>query len=196
MTKQKLRDEVIAEAWRRLEADSLGAAELRSVRDALSQEFGEVATPSPAAIARTLAEQGVSLRHAEILNVDTMWRTRRLNELFSAGELNFESIDNSVASMEKLDDLLAHFNSEGDDAGQANLRELAVELKAELQSMANARIELGLGHQVAAEVAEWLTIWLQTPHIFADWLEIRRTSEPFRQKFGASTDCADYTDQR
>jgi hypothetical protein len=194
MTKARLRDEVIVEAWRQLEAESLGAVELESVRRVLAKEFGERATPTPAAIARTLAEHGVRLRHAEFLSVDVIWRARRINELFSAGELDFASIESSIESMEKLDDLLIHFNSEGDETGQASLRELAIELKTELQLVAKARINLGLQRQIAAEVVDWLTIWLQTPHLFADWLEIRRNSKAFRQKFGLSTDSADSTD--
>ena len=190
----KLRAELIIEAWRQLEADSLGAAELESIRFALAREFGEGATPSPAAIARTLAEHGVCLRHAEVLSVDTRWRTRRSNELFGPDELNFESIESAIDSMEKLDELLVHFNSEGDVTGQASLRQLGIDLKSDLQSLAKARIKLGMEQQVAAEVTEWLTIWLQTPHIFTDWLAIRRTSESFRRKFEPSTDCTDYTE--
>jgi hypothetical protein len=183
----KLRAESIIEAWRQLEADSLGSLELESIRFALAREFGEGATPSPAVIARTLAEYGVRLRHAEVLSVDTRWRTRRFNELFGPDELNFESIKSALDSMEKLDELLIHFNSEGDLGGQASLRQFAVDLKSELQSVAQARIKLGMEQEVAAEVGEWLTIWLQTPHIFTDWLEIRRRSESFRQKFESST---------
>ena len=188
MSKAKLRDELILDAWLQREADSLGAAELQSIRQALTNEIGEGATPSPATIARTLAEHGVRLRHAEILSVDTTWRKQRLDELFAPGELNFESIESSVESMQKLDDLLVHFNSEGDLTGESSLRELALALKTELQLVAKARMKLGLEQQIAAEVAEWLTIWHQTPHIFFDWLEIRRGSEPFRQKFESSTD--------
>jgi hypothetical protein len=188
VSKAKLRDELILEVWRQLEADSLGAVELQSIRRSLASEIGEAATPSPAIIARNLAEHGVRLRHAEILSVDTTWRTQRLNELFAPGELNFESIESSVESMGKLDDLLVHFNSEGDLAGQSSLRDLAVALKTELQLVAKARLKLGPEQQIAAEVAEWLTIWHQTPQIFSDWLEIRRTSEPFRRKFEPSTD--------
>ena len=188
MTKGRLRDELVVEAWHQLNADALGAVELESIRNTLSAEFTERATPSPAAIARILAEQGIRLRHAEVLSADTRWRTLRLNELFAPGELDFQSIESSVESIQRLDDLLVHFNSEGDETGEAYLREFVLTVKAELESTAKARIRLGTLKEVAVEVVEWLTIWLQTPHIFADWLEIRRTSESFRRKFESSTD--------
>jgi hypothetical protein len=35
-----------------------------------------------------------------------------------------------------------------------------------------------------AEIAEWLKVWIQTPSLFADWLELRRRSPDFQKKFG------------
>jgi len=37
---------------------------------------------------------------------------------------------------------------------------------------------------IAAEVAQWLTVWLQNPQIFTDWLALRRESAEFRERFG------------
>jgi hypothetical protein len=34
-----------------------------------------------------------------------------------------------------------------------------------------------------AEIAEWLKVWIQTPGLFADWLELRRRSPEFKKKF-------------
>ena len=33
------------------------------------------------------------------------------------------------------------------------------------------------------EIAQWFTIWLQTPELFFDWLALRKQSEDFRQRF-------------
>jgi len=184
VTRTKLRDDLVLEKWQQIDAQSLGAIELQTIRRELVKEVGERATPSPAALARILADRGVSLRPAEVLAADTTWRNRKLNELFAAGELEFGSIQSSVESLERIDDLLIHFDSEADEAGRAALRELVIELKEELLSISTARIQLGREQAIAAEVVEWLTIWLQTPHIFTDWLAMRRSSEGFRRKFG------------
>jgi hypothetical protein len=34
-----------------------------------------------------------------------------------------------------------------------------------------------------AEVAEWFAVWLQTPNLFEDWVELRRRSAQFRELF-------------
>lgn len=182
--KSRIRDEVIVEAWQSLDTNWLGSAELEAVQRLLEKEFGENATPSPASIARTLAEHGANLRHAEILSLDTSWRKRRLAELFSADELDFRSIETAFESMARLDDLQIHLNSEGDETGLARLQDLVLKLKNELRLVAKTRLPVGDVRQVAAEVVEWLTIWLQTPHIFPNWLELRKNSAEFRSKFG------------
>jgi len=35
-----------------------------------------------------------------------------------------------------------------------------------------------------AEIAEWFTIWLQSPEIFENWIEIRKNSKDFQTTFG------------
>jgi hypothetical protein len=34
------------------------------------------------------------------------------------------------------------------------------------------------------EIATWFGIWLETPELFFDWLELRKASEEFRRLFG------------
>jgi hypothetical protein len=34
------------------------------------------------------------------------------------------------------------------------------------------------------EIAEWFRIWLETPDAFFDWLEVRKASPEFSEKFG------------
>jgi hypothetical protein len=34
------------------------------------------------------------------------------------------------------------------------------------------------------EIAEWFRIWLETPDAFFDWLEVRKASAEFSEKFG------------
>ncbi len=31
---------------------------------------------------------------------------------------------------------------------------------------------------------EWFSIWLKTPEAFFDWLEVRKQSPDYRQRFG------------
>jgi hypothetical protein len=33
-------------------------------------------------------------------------------------------------------------------------------------------------------MAEWLTLWLQSPEIFDNWVRLRRNSAEFKKRFG------------
>jgi hypothetical protein len=37
------------------------------------------------------------------------------------------------------------------------------------------------------EIIEWFKIWIQTPNLFANWIELRKRSAEFRRKFGGET---------
>ena len=38
--------------------------------------------------------------------------------------------------------------------------------------------------QEKQEIARWFQVWLETPDLFAAWLELRKSSEEFRSIFG------------
>jgi hypothetical protein len=48
------------------------------------------------------------------------------------------------------------------------------QLKSELELMPTS---------LGQELAQWLTIWLQNPQIFAEWLDLRRATKEFRARF-------------
>ncbi|MBZ5564748.1 MAG: hypothetical protein LAP13_20295, partial [Acidobacteriia bacterium] len=39
--------------------------------------------------------------------------------------------------------------------------------------------------QEKLDIAHWFHVWLETPDLFFDWLELRKASEDFRKLFGA-----------
>lgn len=178
----RIREQVVIESWRRLNAESLGAVELEAILRELADGFGESVTLSPALIARVLAEDGARLRHSEILNFHTQWCKRRLTELFSPGELDFSSLPVAFDSMQKIEELREQFERDDDRVGLNRLRELILGLKEDFQSTAKAKVDVGKARSVAEEVAQWLTVWLQNPQIFLDWLELRRNTAEFLEK--------------
>jgi hypothetical protein len=164
-------DQFIVDWWAENGNEAAGAAELDQVQQALAERFGAQGHESPAAIARTLAENGVRLKHPEILAADVRWREQ--GSLFSPEELTFTNIDEAIVFAEKLGGLLPG----------AEVRSLVLQLKSELEWVAKSmRIPLP-DRLVALEVAHWLTIWLQNPAIFPDWLVLRRESAEFRERF-------------
>jgi hypothetical protein len=126
---------------------------------------------SPASVARTLADRGAPLVHPDFLNDDVRWRSPRL---FTAEELNFDSIAAAVAWMEKL----------AARPDNQILRPAVLSLKRELELIVASVRTNERDRRLAEEVGQWLTIWLQNPEIFLDWFALRQNAADFRQRFG------------
>lgn len=167
--------ELIVQYWTQLEDDSAGASELKRISDALHERFGASAM-GPAAIARVLADEGVRLRHPEILDADALWREQGSCPILPQP---FETIDDAfiaVGNIECLSLLPDH---------SKRLKTAVLTLRDELALIAKSPIASAQAREVAAELAEWLRIWLQNPAIFEDWLSLRQKSPEFVQKFSS-----------
>ena len=177
--KQLTKSELILDTWESLNRSSAGADELLLIQAKLEKAFGRIAVESPATIARTLADAGVSLSHPGVLEADSAWRKGRINRLFRPEDLSWDSVDESLRSIAKLESLRQQLVSEADEENVKSLAEYARELKRRLS---RPRADSSI---LAAEVIQWLTIWLQTPDILTDWLALRRKSHDFARKFGS-----------
>lgn len=126
----------------------------------------------PAAIARTEADHGAQLVHPDVLDTDVRWRSARL---FTAEELNFDTPAAAIAWMEQ-------FSRRPD---RAELRQAVLNLKLELELVQASKRTGEKDRKLAAEIHQWLTIWLQNPQIFDDWFALRRKTAEFLQIFGS-----------
>jgi len=161
---------LIVEVWERTGRDVVGAGELSLIQDALVQRFGSVS--SPASIARVLADHGARLGHPEILQADSRWREQQ--HLFTSDDLAFDTIDAARAFIEKLQKL---------QQTQA-LRQSVQQIKQELDLLVKVPNLPENRRAVAREAARWLTVWLQNPTIFTEWLDLRRSTVEFQELFG------------
>jgi hypothetical protein len=162
----------IVEVWEQTGQETVDAATLDHVQSALAERFGS--EMSPASIARVLADHGARLGHPEVIQADVRWRETRRFALFTAEDLEVGTVDSANALVEKIERLRVEFAEE--ETGLEQLRQSVRELKYELERR---------GDLLAAEVAQWLGVWLQDPRIFGDWLELRRATTEFRERFGA-----------
>jgi len=63
------------------------------------------------------------------------------------------------------------------------LREIVLAARKDLLFKARSKIiERDVLEQLQ-EAAQWLAVWLQSPELFSDWLDLRRRSPDFRKKF-------------
>ena len=166
----RTKEQFILDMWEGLGKEVVGASELDLIEGAVVERFGSAI--SPASIARVLADQGARLGHPEILQADARWREKQ--SLFTAEDLEFSNIEAALKLIKTVEQLWQ--GVEDDAAMRERLRQAVRSLKTELDSFASSK-------PLATEVSQWLTVWLQTPQIFAEWLDLRQNTAEFRERF-------------
>lgn len=174
--------EMVIAVWRDLGEPAVNAAVLRKIQEALRQAFDGRAAISPAAIARILADAEAELHHPEVIECDSEWRASQIEReaknfetfsAFTAGEpLRLKQAEGLMKRLEKLR------HESADDA-----RILAIEGRQMALARAKSESVLEGLREEQLEIAEWIRIWLETPSVFSQWLELRKSSPDFRKKF-------------
>lgn len=102
------------------------------------------------------------------------------------GKLKFSTFHEAEVSLRELDAAFHAYEAAGDRAGAAWVRSILLKGRIRAEGLAvSPRVRQEKRRQ-KAEIARWFSVWLQTPKIFFDWLEIRKNSDGFRSAFGAA----------
>ena len=189
-SKPQTKRELIIAAWDELGRPGVGEQQLREVQKAIRLSFGAGAVDSPASIARVLADEGAELRHPEVIEFDARWREAKIksdSRKFGGLEVVVDarplSLKQAEALIKKLERIRNEAERAADKAAGQRARKLAIDARDNAQSLAKSRMLDQLTRSEQAEIAEWLTVWIQTPKLFTEWLELRRRSEEFQKKF-------------
>ena len=183
--KSRTKHDLMIEVWEHLDCETVGASELEAIAEAVRGRFGEGAEESPAIVARLLADEGAELRHAEVLEMDTRYRSQDPYEAMFRNVLKFSTFAQAAASIKNLENLRRQFARKKDAAGLRRVNETAMKGKQRAQMISRNRNVDERKRAEKAEIAEWFTVWLQQPEIFTDWLELRQRSKDFRERFKA-----------
>jgi hypothetical protein len=187
----RMKREQIVAVWNRLGRSSIGESELREIQRSIVTQFGPGTEESPAAIARVLADEGAELRHPEVIELDARWREAKiesetarfkgLEDLLTGKPLRLKKAEALIKRLEKLRN-----NSEGtgDQTTLKQVRNMVVNARQIAESLAKDLTLDQIERAEQTELAEWLKVWIQTPNLFEDWLDLRRRSPDFRKKFG------------
>ena len=190
--KARTKRDLIIEVWEMLDCESVGARELEAVVEVVRERFGEGAVESPASLARLLADEGAELRHAEVLEMDARWRTADPYEPMFRNVLKFSTFEEAAASIKRLDNLRRQFERKGDREGLRRVRDTVLKGKQRAQMIARNQSVNERKRAEKGEMAEWFTVWLNQPEIFADWLALRQRSPDFRARFEAHAEDGDH----
>jgi len=177
---------VIVKVWLELGKPSVDGGLLKTIQARLAAAFGNSETAGPATIARVLADEGAELKHPEIIETDAEWRqarmetsTKQLETLPSAQVLTLETAEKFI---DELEQLRKQYELNRDRQALA-LRTIGAESRRLAEAIARNGSATQAVRVEQTEIAEWLKVWLQTPALFKDWLELRRRSDEFRTRF-------------
>ena len=182
--------EIILSVWRELGSPAVGEIELTRLRQALIEVFGPDELPGPARIARELAQEGAALRHPEIIESDARWREAQIASRMRAF-VNLRPLQTGVAlefseaaaSIAELEELRGRFVNADDELALAEVKRLAIEARDAAKNRAGDSSAPAAHREVQAEIAQWFRVWLETPNLFTQWLELRRSSLAFKESF-------------
>jgi hypothetical protein len=168
---------LILEAARTLAKPRYTPAEIEQIRRQLIAQLGAQGKTAPDYIVSVLEEAGMRV----------VWSTRsdtegRYEEEFT-DLLHFSTLEEAEMCLVRLDELLRKFLLDSEQAAAERVREVA--------RLGRRRAEMiSRNHKVDAnkraekeEIAHWFAIWLETPDAFFDWLEVRKQSADFVNKF-------------
>ena len=178
----KSRQDLIIEVWEALDCESVGTRELEQIQAALIEQLGEGGRESPATIARAVADEGAVLRHPEVFECDLKWRRQSLAER-SFPHVDFSNLDSAFESMVKIEELRLELQAKEDSKALEKLRGVVLASRDELSARSRSKILESGEREQAKEVSQWLTVWLQSPELFSDWLDLRRASPEYKTKF-------------
>jgi len=177
--------DLIIEVWEKLDCESVGRAEIEAIETAVAAQFGDAAVDSPMTIARIVADEGAALRHSELM---ALWVERYSDRLYEAEFRNLiktDSLAQTLRTIRQAENLHRKFVSAGDKEGIRLIRHDVIHAKERARELSQSQKSTPESRAMNAEIAEWLTIWLQSPEIFDNWVTLRRRSADFKNKFRA-----------
>lgn len=195
MWESRTKTDLIIEVWEALDCESVGAEEIEAIEEAVRGQFGEGAVESPMIIARMLADEGAELRHSEIMELFVKRAADSPYDPMFRNILNLFDLKHALSSIRNLENLRKKFAAENDRQGLRLVRETALNAKRRLLFIAESKKFEQIKRDESAEIAEWFTIWMQTPEIFESWVELRQNSADFQKRFGKATEDTENTEQ-
>ncbi|MBZ5542072.1 MAG: DUF4385 family protein [Acidobacteriia bacterium] len=99
------------------------------------------------------------------------------------GALRFRDFASAEESLRRLDAAYREYREASDRVGTSLVRSLVLKGKQRAESLgANPRVNPQKRRE-KQEIALWFHVWLETPDLFFDWLELRKQSEEFQRQF-------------
>jgi hypothetical protein len=178
-SKEPTKKSEILEVARGLRVAKYTPAELEQIKRQLLARHGGAGKTSAEYISSVLTEAG--LRVVRSVHEDA---TEMYEEEFE-DLLHFSTLEEAEMCLIRLDELLRKFQGEGNRHATERVREVALLGRRRAEMIAHNHKVEGPKRAEKQEIARWFGVWLETPDAFFDWLEMRKQSPEFRERFGS-----------
>jgi hypothetical protein len=169
--------EMILETAREIGAQRFTPAEIEQLRRRLIAEHGEEGKTGSDYIAEVLKGAGIKV----VLSLQEEAEEQYEEEFEDL--LHFKTLEDAEVSIMRLDELMRKFLAHGERAAVERVLDVARLGKRRAEMIArNAKVEPPKRAE-KTEIANWFRIWLETPDLFFDWLDVRKQSPEFRAQF-------------
>jgi hypothetical protein len=186
--KRKSKKEMVLEIYDREAMGEVTAREIAIINQGLIDEFGDGGAMTPAEIARVLVDEDLPVRFDQVFRMSSL--TEKYENLFEGLALN-KSLAQAEESLRRIDELYRKFQRRGDRTGSRFARQTAMRARHNAVTLSQDPHLTAQKKAEQREIAEWFTIWLQTPDLFAQWLELRKATPDFKgtfeESFGAAS---------
>jgi hypothetical protein len=178
--KRKSKKELVLDIYDNEAMGEVTAREIAVINQALIEEYGEGGAMTPAEIARILHDEELPVRFDQVFRM--MTTTEKYENVF-ARFLENADLSEAEDSIREIDALYRRFKKARDGAGvrfafeaARTARQNAIEASQLPQLSVTDRRE-------QTEIAEWFNVWLRTPDLFNEWVELRKSSAEFKKLF-------------
>lgn len=174
----KTKRELILEIAATEGIEELTEREVALINDRLVAAYGRGGKASSAYIAGVLKEAGRSVRYA-----DDFEEIADRHEEDLAGLLKFDTLAAAESSIHAINRKFREYQAEGNGEGVFHCRELAKRGRLRARLIAANDMVAAERRALNEEIAFWFDLWLRTPELFEDWIELRKSSPDFRRRF-------------
>jgi hypothetical protein len=112
------------------------------------------------------------------------------------GPLRFSTLAEAEDTLRRLDALWRHAREHDDQPSAERILETARLGRQRAQMIAGNKRVSAARRAEKEEIRQWFRIWLETPDAFFDWLELRKQSPEFQEKFGAAPPASGETETK